>query len=156
MKYKTIINNATAIEIITMLYIILFLYTGISKLLEYNVFEEQIATSPVLSPIANLIAVGLPSIEFFAVLLLTIPKWRLKGFYLSLSLMTLFTFYIISILTFSDEIPCSCGGILAQMSWSEHLAFNSIFIAMAAIAIILQKRTMKANQQQRTFSVNSI
>jgi hypothetical protein len=35
-----------------------------------------------------------------------------------------FTTYIILILNFSSFIPCSCGGILEKLGWTEHLIFN--------------------------------
>ncbi len=128
------------VEIITVLYIILFLYTGISKLMDYDIFKEQIANSSLLQPIAKLVAAGLPIVEFLVVLLLIIPRWRLKGLYLSMVLMTVFTIYILAILSFSKELPCSCGGILQQLSWTQHLIFNAFFIILALLAILLNNK----------------
>jgi uncharacterized membrane protein YphA (DoxX/SURF4 family) len=141
-------KKTTVIEITTILYIILFLYTGISKLMDYSIFKEHIATSPLLAPIAKPIAESLPFVEFFVVILLTVPRWRLKGFYAALSLMMLFTIYIIGILSFDDQLPCSCGGVLAEMSWGQHIIFNCGFIAMAIIGIIFQKKMQKTNREQ--------
>jgi uncharacterized membrane protein YphA (DoxX/SURF4 family) len=131
----------TLIEIIAWLFVILFLYTGISKLMEYAVFKEQLSTSPIIGQIASIVAWGLPLIEFIVSLLLFFPRYRLKGLYAALVLMVLFTCYVIAILTFSDKLPCSCGGVLEQLSWQGHLIFNSAFIALAIIAIILNRRT---------------
>jgi uncharacterized membrane protein YphA (DoxX/SURF4 family) len=133
-------KRATIVEIIALLFAILFLYTGISKLLEYTVFKEQIAASPVLAPVAKWIAAGLPLAELLVAVLLFIPRWRLKGLYTSFILMILFTGYIIAILNFSKYIPCSCGGVLAQLSWSQHIVFNSVFIILAIVGIALEKR----------------
>jgi hypothetical protein len=132
-------KKTTIIEGITVLFIILFLYTAISKLLEYSIFKEQIATSPLLAPFSKIIAMVLPWIEFIVVFMLIMPRWRLKGLYASFILMILFTLYIIGIMLFNKELPCSCGGILAEMSWTQHIIFNLIFIALSAIAIILEK-----------------
>jgi uncharacterized membrane protein YphA (DoxX/SURF4 family) len=149
-KQRTIsfawISKATIVEIISMLFVILFLYTGISKLMEYAVFKEQIAESPVLSPIAPFIAWALPGTEFLVSLLLIIPRWRLKGLYASLALMIAFTLYIGAIMTFNKELPCSCGGIISLLSWNGHLVFNSIFILLAFTGIKLERqirRTIK-------------
>src|ERR1044072_9048822 len=106
-------KRATIIETIVVAYTILFLYTAISKLMDYTVFKEQVAASPILAPVSKLIAIGLPWTEIFVTVLLIVPKWRLKGFYASLFLMTAFTIYIAATLAFSDHIPCSCGGIIA-------------------------------------------
>ena len=148
-------KKTTIIETITVLYIILFLYTGISKLIDYPIFKEQIANSEILASIAKPLAMLLPLIEFAIVVLLIIPKWRLKGFYACASLMTIFTLYIISILLFSKEIPCSCGGVISQLSWGQHIVFNSAFIVLSLIAIKLEKRIEKTNQNQLTAIIHA-
>ena len=139
-------KRTTIIEAIVFLYAILFLYTGISKLIDYHVFKENIAESPILAPIATPIAWGLPWVEFVATGLLIIPRWRLKGLYTSLILMILFTGYVIGILLFDEHLPCSCGGILQQLTWPQHMIFNTTFIILAIIAILLQRKEKKAQQ----------
>ena len=139
-------KKTTIIESVAILYEILFLYTGISKLMEYSVFKVQIADSPVLPAFAKPIALSIPWLEFALVILLFIPRWRLIGLYGSLILMTLFTGYIIAILSSGDQLPCSCGGIIELMSWDQHLIFNGVFILLAIIASILQKQHIKAQR----------
>jgi len=140
----TWLTKATIVEIISMLFVILFLYTGISKLMEYSVFKEQIADSPILQPIAPFIAWALPLTEFLVCLLLIIPRWRLKGLYASLLLMIAFTLYIGAIMTFNKELPCSYGGIISDLSWQGHLIFNSIFILLAFAGVLLERKIRKA------------
>jgi uncharacterized membrane protein YphA (DoxX/SURF4 family) len=136
-------KKGSIIEIIVLLYVILFLYTGISKLIDYSIFKEQISTSPVLAPIAKPVAILLPWVEFLLVLLLIFPKWRLKGLYASLALMVLFTCYIAAILSFSDRLPCSCGGIIELLSWKQHLLLNSILILLSTLGIMLETQLRK-------------
>jgi hypothetical protein len=111
--------------------------------MDYDIFKEQLGASPILAPFSKLIAVGLPVVEILVTILLLIPKWRLKGFLASLFLMTSFTIYIIATLSFSKHIPCSCGGIIAELSWTQHLIFNTIFIGLAIVGIILSKKILK-------------
>ena len=136
----TWMSKSTIVEIISILFVILFLYTGISKLMEYGVFKEQIAESPILQPIAPFIAWALPLTEFLVSLLLIIPRWRLKGLYASLLLMIAFTLYIGAVMTFNKELPCSCGGIISLLSWNGHLVFNSVFIFLGYAGVRLEKR----------------
>jgi len=139
-------KRTTIIETIIFLYAILFLYTGISKLIDYSAFKETVADSPILAPIAKPVAWGLPWVEFAITILLIIPRWRLKGLYLSIILIFLFTVYVIGLLMFDEKLPCSCGGILQQLSWPQHLIFNTVFILLAIWAIVLQRREKKARQ----------
>ncbi|WP_298738888.1 MauE/DoxX family redox-associated membrane protein [uncultured Chitinophaga sp.] len=131
-------------SIVALLLVVLFLYTGISKLMDYTVFKEQIAVSPILAPIAPFVAWALPLVEFAVAIALFIPAWRLWGLYASSVLMLLFTVYIAAILSFSTELPCSCGGILQEMSWQQHLVFNITFTILAVVSAILEKKRRKA------------
>ena len=137
------VKRTTIIETILVLDIILFLYTGISKIIDYSEFKEQLADSPILGFVSTPVALLLPWVEFTIVAMLIIPRWRLKGFYATLTLMILFTAYIIGLLSIDKELPCSCGGIIALLSWKQHLVFNSVFILLNALAIRLQKREKK-------------
>jgi hypothetical protein len=136
-------KRTTIIETILVLNIILFLYTGISKIMDYSEFKEQLTDSPILGFAATPIALLLPWMEFVIVLMFIVPRWRLKGFYATFSLMILFTAYIIGLFSIDKELPCSCGGIIALLSWKQHLVFNCIFILLNAAAIRLQKREIK-------------
>ena len=146
-------KRRTIIEIITVLNIILFLYTGIAKIMDYSIFKEQLALSPILSWAAEPVALLLPGVEFIIVLILVIPRWRLKGLYASLTIMTLFTIYIIALFSISSEMPCSCGGIIEQLSWKQHIVFNSAFILTNIWGIILLKK--EKNMAMKEFTSKS-
>src|ERR1700733_14528826 len=110
-------KQAFVVELISILFVILFLYTGISKLLEFDIFREQIGVSPILRPFAPILTWALPITEFGISLMLMIPIYRTKALYGSLVLMSIFTIYVISLLVFDDNLPCSCGGLIGLMSW---------------------------------------
>ncbi|WP_350339974.1 MauE/DoxX family redox-associated membrane protein [Paraflavitalea speifideaquila] len=97
------------VNIIEVLFIILFLYTAISKLNEYDLFNEEIAISSFLAPIASFITPLIPLLEFITVILLIAPRWRLKGLYFSTGLMIVFSVYLVGLILSTDGIPCSCG-----------------------------------------------
>jgi uncharacterized membrane protein YphA (DoxX/SURF4 family) len=132
-------KQTTIIEIITLLFVLLFLYTGTSKLTDYTLFKEQIGQSPILTPIAPGLAWALPFAEYLTAGLLLIPRWRRMGLYAALGLMLLFSGYIIAILSFSQHVPCSCGGVLASLSWKGHLLFNGAFTGLAMAGVLLER-----------------
>lgn len=139
-------KRTTIIEAIIFLYAVLFIYTGISKLIDFSAFRESIAESSMLTPFASLIAWTVPIIEFAIILLLITPRWRLKGLYVTLILMSIFTIYVIALLIFSPTLPCSCGGIIQHLSWTQHIVFNCFFIVLAIWGISLQKRENKVQR----------
>lgn len=125
--------------------ICLFGYAAFSKLFDYENFLLQLQKSPILSDFAKPISLLIPIVEIAICILLSINKYTLLGLYISFSLMIMFTTYIISILNFSQSIPCSCGGILSKMGWTEHLIFNITFSLLTFAAIILYKSQETSN-----------
>jgi uncharacterized membrane protein YphA (DoxX/SURF4 family) len=127
-----------AIEAISIILVILFVYAALSKILDFETFRVQLGKSPLLALMAGLIAYVVPTAELLISLLLVFSRTRLIGLYSSLMLLFLFTAYLIAILNFSYYVPCSCGGILQGMSWRTHIFFNLGFIVLSIIGIVLQ------------------
>lgn len=126
------------IEIISLLLVFLFVYAATNKLMDINTFRAQLGQSPLLTAFAHWVVWFIPAIEFLISILLLTKRFRLIGLYVSFTLMVSFTAYIIAILGFSEFVPCSCGGILEKLGWTEHLIFNCVFVILSAIGICLQ------------------
>jgi uncharacterized membrane protein YphA (DoxX/SURF4 family) len=131
------INKSLPVFVISYLFILLFIYAAASKLMDYDKFKIQVGQSPLLTNYAGVIAWFIPALEIVIAVLLTVKRTVLLGLYASLSLMVMFTVYIILILNFAERVPCSCGGILERMSWTTHLVFNIVFVALALAGILL-------------------
>tara|TARA_R110002033_G_scaffold83103_7_gene134061 strand:- start:16783 stop:17292 length:510 start_codon:yes stop_codon:yes gene_type:complete len=127
-------------KIIGMLFIVLFVYAATSKLLAFEEFKIQLEKSPYISMYANWMVWTIPLIELLIVGLFLFPRKWMLAFCASFLLMSLFTIYIMLVLNFSNDIPCSCGGLLQTLSWREHLVFNIAFITLAILGILLTKR----------------
>ncbi|MBD0724767.1 hypothetical protein B6A10_06205 [Flavobacterium sp. L1I52] len=147
MKLKIKIKELI-IEIICLLYVVLFVYAAVSKLLDFEIFQVQLGQSPLLSAFAGSVSWGVPFVELFISFLLLSSRFKLIGLYGAFALMLMFTSYIIIILNFSSFIPCSCGGILEKMSWRTHLIFNIVFVFLAFIGILLLLRLQ--SEQDKT------
>jgi hypothetical protein len=137
MKIKVTKYKAKAIELISSLLIMLFVYAALSKYLEFQNFQAQLGQSPLLSAYTGFVSYSILTIELLVALLLVLPKIQYIGLMCSYALMSLFTAYIIAILNYASFIPCSCGGILEDLTWKEHLVFNIVFMALSGIALIL-------------------
>lgn len=119
------------------LFVILFIYSAISKLIDFENFQVQIAQSPLLTAFATPIAYGVVLGEILVALMLCFEKSKVLGLYLFLGFMSAFTLYIYLILNYSPFVPCSCGGVLENLGWRDHLWFN-LFFCIAAILVILK------------------
>ena len=127
-----------AVTFICYTYFLLFLYAASSKLMAYDRFQLQLSKSPITTDYAHILVWLVPALEVFISLLLVLPRNVLPGLYATFTLMCLFTAYIFAILNFSEHIPCSCGGVLEQLGWTEHLIFNLVFLILAVAGILIQ------------------
>ena len=147
MKKLQTVRFSILIPLCSYLYVLLFVYSGISKLLDYETFTVQLAQSPLLSAYVGIIAPAVIGIELILSLLLVQKNSRLPGLYGSFFLMIAFTVYIYLILNYSDFIPCSCGGFIEKMNWTQHLIFNIVFALLALLAIVFSEKEKLAKKR---------
>lgn len=126
-------------DFICALLLLLFLYTGINKIVEHHLFQYFLTRTPVLSGSAKWWSWVLPFSELFIALLLFIKSLRITGLYLSILLLFVFTVYLIYLVTNFSDLPCNCGGVLNQLSWKQHIFFNISFLMLAVSAVALDK-----------------
>lgn len=132
-------------SIIAAVFIFLFVYTALSKFLDFTKFTAVLASSPLIGSRKLWLAWSLPVTELFTAGLLFFPKTRRAGLYLSFFLMCLFTMYIAWMLLFAPHLPCSCGGIISKLTWKQHLLLNIFFMITTAVGIRMYRS--RSNQQ---------
>lgn len=135
------------IEIVALLYVCLMLYTGISKLMAHEMTREQMAVMPLIGPVSGIVTWLLPLSEIVLAIALFIPATRMKGLYIGTGLMLIFTIYVAYIMQFHSHLPCTCGGLLQELTWSQHLIFNGAFVLLGALAILLGRKPIKAAEK---------
>src|SRR5687767_9400469 len=125
------IKRTTIVEIISALFILLFLYTALNKTYQIEPTSSVLRSLPVLSQAPDSFAWAVVVTEYIVALMLFIPKTRKAGLYASLGLMVTFTVYITYMMIFVPDLPCSCGGIISRLTWKQHLFLNIFFILLA-------------------------
>lgn len=120
--------------------IFLWVYTGVSKLGDLPLFIRTLNKVPVIAPFGRALAYLLPAVELAVAALLLTTRYRSIGFAFSFLLLLVFSLYITGLLLFAHELPCSCGGVLQQIGWGEHLVLNALFMTLAAGGWYLEKR----------------
>ena len=115
--------------------IALFTYTAVSKLIEWKAFRDQISRMPVIGNFSGFFAIAIPVSEILLATALTFSndiKYALWG---SFVLLSIFTVYIVVLTSFAPHLPCSCGGVIEQLSWHQHLVFNCLLMVINLMAI---------------------
>jgi hypothetical protein len=133
----------TFVTIISASLIFLFIYTAIDKLVHLDKNAFVLNQMPMLSGNGKYLALGIPVIEIFVSILLVFPATKLKGLYAAFGLMSVFTIYLLVALLKGGDMPCSCGGVIAKMSWGQHLAFNIVVTALTGLAIRYSNRSLQ-------------
>ncbi|MBL7760961.1 MAG: hypothetical protein JNK08_09740 [Sediminibacterium sp.] len=129
------------LEGIISLFVLLWLYTGLSKYIAFDSFKHDMYNQPFPHWFENIVIALLPPIEIITTLLLLFNRTIRTGLWISLILMLLFTIYAIAILAGAfAKTPCGCGGVIRSLSWQQHLVFNIVFTTLAIIALRLQNK----------------
>lgn len=139
------------IEVISFLFILLFVYAALMKLMDVEKFQVQLGQSPLLMAFAKPVSYVVPITELVIAGMLIFSRTRLVGFYAAFTMMVMFTVYIVIILNFASHVPCSCGGILEDMNWTEHLIFNIGFVLLAVIGIVLLSKSEAKHTDSYSF-----
>jgi len=129
------------IHMIILLLIILFFYTAISKLSDIDEFRRQLSNQALPGWSVGILLWLIPITEIVVSLLLVAGPTRTVGLYGSALLMLIFTGYMgLVLMNVFDRVPCSCGGVLRNMSFAFHFIFNAFFLLLSLSAIKLQKK----------------
>lgn len=143
-------KRSTLISVYAAPIILLFLYTGTSKFIDFHTFHREMMNQPFPTSWAPYISWILPSLEILIALALLLDRTRRVGFYFSLGLMSLFTLYTCLVLFHVFHyIPCSCGGVIKHLTWTQHLFFNLFFVGIAILGIRLGSGSVGEKQLER-------
>lgn len=123
-------------EAAAILLALVFVYTAGSKWLDMPATREAFLNQPLPKWMATALVYIIPSAEFVCGILLLVPGKRKIGFCIAVVLMGLFTGYVALVLTgIFGRIPCSCGGIVSTLGWSEHLVLNVALLTVAFVGL---------------------
>jgi len=125
----------------------LFFYSAFSKLMDYDKSVGEMRNQIFSATIANILTWLIPTIEITLTFLLLFPNTRKIALWSSLILLSSFTVYIGIVMTgVFGRIPCSCGGILKNMSYGAHLIFNLFFVSLALSGLAIENGWISNNR----------
>lgn len=132
--------NKIAIEVIVAILLLVWLHTGISKLIDHRSFQVQLTQNPIFHNIATLASYAGPILEIILAILLIPKKTRLWGLAGSFFLMGFFSWYVYYLMTTLPSLPCSCGGIVGWLNWPQHLTLNIFLTVISLIGFFLVRK----------------
>lgn len=133
-------KKETFIQIICYIFILLFMYTAISKLLAFDITLFDMRRNPLLGDMPLFWTIVVPVAEIIISVLLFFAVTRHIGLWLTLVLMLCFTSYVGILLASDYDLPCTCGGIFRELSWRQHLWVNFGLTLLAITAVVLNRQ----------------
>ena len=130
-----------AITVSNTSYILVYVYAAVTKLILFQVFILQMDMQPFDDRLTPWLVRLIPGTELLLSLMLVMPKYKKLGLILSTALMLCFTIYIVLVkLRFYGIIPCSCGGAISSFTWTQHLIFNLVLLALGGLGIYMYQK----------------
>jgi hypothetical protein len=112
----------------------LFLYSGITKTIGFGLFVNSLDKSLFFDAFnTRLIGMLVIGAEFAIPVLLFFESTVAYGYLLSFLLLLLFTAYILLMFLLSPYLPCSCGGLIESLSWTQHIFLNVAFMGISLL-----------------------
>ena len=118
------------------LLVLLFMYTGFSKLFGLAKFSTTMYNQPIPHGLAAALAFIIPAAEILTAICLLFQRSQRAGLYAAFALLSVFTLYVGAILLhFFPRAPCTCGGIFHWLSWQQHLWVNLFLVTLTGITL---------------------
>ncbi|MCH7411858.1 hypothetical protein MM213_00045 [Belliella sp. R4-6] len=128
--------------------VLVWVYTGIGKLTDFNSFRGAILNQPFPNDIGEYVSILIPIIEVVLAILLINTRTRVIGLVGSIALLSAFSTYVGLVWVGSFErVPCGCAGIIEQLGWKAHFILNLSLLILAMIGILMMTRTAMSPKQ---------
>lgn len=121
------------------LLILLWIYTGLDKILRYGESRKAFHNQTFPAELAEALSYLVPGVELQLALLLLFSVTRRWGYLGSLLLLTVFITYVGLIWVGAfPRVPCNCAGLIDSMGWAEHFWMNVGLIGLAVWGMQLE------------------
>lgn len=121
------------------LLILLWIYTGLDKILRYGESRKAFHNQTFPAELAEALSYLVPGVELLLALLLLFSVTRRWGYLGSLLLLTVFITYVGLIWVGAfPRVPCNCAGLIDSMGWAEHFWMNVGLIGLAVWGMQLE------------------
>jgi len=123
---------------------ILWIYAAVSKLIDWDHFKWEMHNQVLPEFLKETLIIALPPAELIVAAMFFFEKTAEFAAWFSLVMLIFFTVYIgLVIGNAFSYVPCSCGGIISNLNWVQHLLFNTLFIALTLTIIIIDRKEVR-------------
>ncbi|MFC0261398.1 MauE/DoxX family redox-associated membrane protein [Fontibacter flavus] len=120
---------------------LIFMYSAFSKVIDWNGTRSALHNQVFPGWMAETLLFTLPVVELVTAILLLGRRSFKNGFVASTLLMVCFTVYVGWVMSGAfGRIPCTCGGLISELGWSEHLLLNLVLVVVSFLGLMLSNK----------------
>ena len=135
-----IMNLHPFIIIVSGFLVILWVYSALSKLTNWDYFKHAMKIQVFPLWMCKILIYVIPALELALAISLLFNATRLYGMYASFFVMGMFTLYIGgAVFKWYDRYPCACGGLFGRLGWKRHFKVNIVLTLIAMAGVLLME-----------------
>jgi len=136
-------NTRLFSEIVSLVFILLFIYTAFHKFTGIDASRHVLHRYPVIRAYPLFFSWALPITEVTMASLLYFKKTNLIGLLMTTVFMGTLTLYVAFMLLKMPHLPCTCGGFISALSWPQHLVLKAVLTLLSFVALLMKMRQPK-------------
>ena len=134
------------VEVICFVLLMFWFYEGVYKVAYWGSFSFYVKHAPIVKPVWQILAFGMPIGEIALAIMLFIPKLRTKALYISIGALMLFVFWIMSVYLFTHWLFWPYHALWEKPTWMQKMLISMGLAWAALVAVILSSSKFKLKQ----------
>jgi len=125
------------IEIICFVLLMNWFYEGIYKVAYWSNFSFYMKHAPLLKPVWQILAYGIPAGEIGLALMFLFTKQRVRALYITIGALMVFVFWVMSVYLFAHRVFWPYHALWAKPTWMQKMLISVGLCWGAFIAAML-------------------
>ena len=140
------------VEVICFVLLMNWFYEGVYKVAYWGKFSSYIKHAPLVKPVWQVLAYGIPVGEIALALMFLFPRQRVRALYITIGALMVFVLWIMSVYLFTEYLFWPYHALWAKPTWLQKMliSLGVCWVTFAAIILPNQKVSI------RRFSSNSM
>jgi hypothetical protein len=146
-------TRKATIEIICFILLMNWFYEGIYKVVNWGNFSSYMRRAPLIHPIWQILSYAIPLAEVGLALLFLFPKQRQKALYLSIGVLLVYVFWVMTWHFFAFKLFWPFHAIWSKPNWTQKMLMSLGLCWVAFIAVVFSAprslgKILKSNANQ--------
>ena len=135
------------VEVICFVLLMFWFYEGVYKVAYWGSFSFYMRHAPLLGPVWQVLAYGIPLAEISLALMFLFPKQKLRALYISIGILMLFVLWVMTWNMFTGRLFWPYHALWERPTWMQKMLVSLGLCWIAFVAAILLTHKYKSTYQ---------